>query len=971
MAGDMETHGTLVGTAIRGPLTSLIVLAALAPTSTAQTVPNEKPPRSALQREVAFVVTAITQRPVPRGSFKLGGVTWICDGTRCAARGPLPVSELDACRALVGKVGPIRSFSHRRKTLTDEELATCHSTKPAAPEAPSTPVAPPSATVRPPPTQVERSTADFSYEHENLEEGGRPLGVRFQDRSAGAVARRLWDFGDGTRVADDPRPAHLYAREGFYEICLVVEGASSSPLGAPLQSRTCQIIYADPLVQILESFFGPFEQRLGGVAEVAADRYNRLVRVPPFDRLSPSHDAALRWLLADPATRASEIVAFLVRQSYQRYKPFLYFYVGAGADICDLLGQPQCDAGLNAVVYLYIDMIDLTQFLLRFYTGRVVNDPHFNDDQTRSANFLTVVVNVGASLGVGTNPGFGILFVPRPGGEPLGADPDFNRLDPSCGDNVANCVLDWGGSAVTFTATGVGFFAGHDGSLGMETTLWSLEAATQIVRVDLDAAAVMTDAERAMRCALEVYDRAGGLYGSEVDYARALSEAFQVDLLARPPEFALDCGSVNCRGPGCAGDVSSLRGFRDVSWGPPIILLRALAALLPLEVSYVAVGEAGGVGVEGRAGSLLDFDVIFAPRSGGSLALRHEHFSIDVNRIEMVPPLGARLAGDVELHGIELGETMVALHTATPDADWRLRLEGTLLDYIDLVYEYQSPQAEALTVTAGPLSMHVEDVVRVAGGSLTLRGELYWGNTSLGASELVASRDGAIQATLLDYLTLEYRYETPARNTFTIRVGDLSMDVERVVRTSTGDLSFRGDLDWSGFRPGRTDLTAGPGGASARFAVSRAGIPRTRFDGPVKLELSIGVGGSVTLAARTNRTVAGTFRGSVRTTASIHVTGSDLGVDEFDFSRSFDETYENVEVTVDSSGTAGVPYYYPTLQWAGQNFPYPCGTKWCEGTNPVTGEKFGYPCGTRWCDETVQVPVGLTTKSGNLSADLW
>ena len=47
--------------------------------------------------------------------------------------------------------------------------------------------------------------------------------VLFEDRSTGEIARREWDFGDGTKSSEE-YPLHRYAKAGEWTVTLTVEG---------------------------------------------------------------------------------------------------------------------------------------------------------------------------------------------------------------------------------------------------------------------------------------------------------------------------------------------------------------------------------------------------------------------------------------------------------------------------------------------------------------------------------------------------------------------------------------------------------------------------------------------------------------------------------------------------------------------------------------------------------------------------
>ncbi|HLE96219.1 MAG TPA: PKD domain-containing protein [Candidatus Thermoplasmatota archaeon] len=86
-------------------------------------------------------------------------------------------------------------------------------------------------------------TADFSFSPVAPVSG---QAVEFRDHSAdadGALARRLWEFGDGTN-ATTPAPTHAYARPGRYEVRLTVWDDFDA---VALASRTLDVGNAPPV----------------------------------------------------------------------------------------------------------------------------------------------------------------------------------------------------------------------------------------------------------------------------------------------------------------------------------------------------------------------------------------------------------------------------------------------------------------------------------------------------------------------------------------------------------------------------------------------------------------------------------------------------------------------------------------------------------------------------------------------------
>ena len=140
----------------------------------------------------------------------------------------------------------------------------------------------------------------------------------------------------------------------------------------------------------------------------------------------------MRQLARQAETKSVEVAAFLMRKIYQEYKPLIYVYAGAGADVCDALGYQPCQVGWNAVGYLYVDLQDIGQLLYRRVGCERSSPFGFNEDQSGRNSYVTITVNVGTSLGVGADIAYGFLFVPREG-RPLDADVPLNEIDLGLG----------------------------------------------------------------------------------------------------------------------------------------------------------------------------------------------------------------------------------------------------------------------------------------------------------------------------------------------------------------------------------------------------------------------------------------------------------------------------------------------------------------------------------------------------------
>lgn len=74
-----------------------------------------------------YPYSADTTAPARRqGVVSAAGVNWNCVGSRCTTSGPWATPSVDACRALVGQVGPVKSYGHKGRMLTAGELQQCN-----------------------------------------------------------------------------------------------------------------------------------------------------------------------------------------------------------------------------------------------------------------------------------------------------------------------------------------------------------------------------------------------------------------------------------------------------------------------------------------------------------------------------------------------------------------------------------------------------------------------------------------------------------------------------------------------------------------------------------------------------------------------------------------------------------------------------------------------------------------------------
>ncbi|MGA1823591.1 MAG: PKD domain-containing protein [bacterium] len=810
---------------------------------------------------------------------------------------------------------------------------------------------------------------DFDYSVEDFAHG-EPYSVRFFDRSTGSISQRTWNFGDGG-TSNEQNPIHSYAEHGLYKVCLTVERPSLYPGAASLPDTKCTYVHVeDVIVQLLDKFFGPFEQQLGNIVAAGADSYNELISTVPFKNLSQADKEMLLEILDDSETRATEIVAFLIRHFIVDYKPFIYFYVGAGADICDLLGNPSCDIGLNAVGYLYFDLMDMVHHDYHVYTGRNDVFLYYNEDQDAHNNYITVLLSQGGTLGVGTNPGFGLLFAPRPKNKSLDWDFDFNDLPDTWGElqevsvtyslNVLSCLLgDWTGcafndnpldNAVTYSATALGFLADEDGGFGMETTLAGYTASTQIVRVDVDAEAIMSAVLDAIQCGLDIYQEADGLYGSPVDYARVFTEAFQIDPLTTPPLFSINCGNIRCDTRNCDRVESLLTAYRDVSWGPPIIILQELARILPVEITYVSIESDGSMIVRGTLDETLNFETDFAPNDGGSLTLWNNYLFIDVIGGARISEFETRLSGSLKLFNYNFGEADVKISSS----DRTLLCSGQLLNCVTYNYRHSPSAGESLTIETGSLSMEVTQVNSLSTAAANFRGRVKLFDYSFGETNVKingSNRSVSCSGQLFNYLNYSYNHTSipTVSESLTIGTGALSMNVGRIISIGEQSARFNGQLYWEENLLGNLDVTATANKITARTSVVKTGISKNISDeNSITLNLSITITGNVDIEATSNGSVSAEFRGSVTTTCSI-------GVGDFDY--DFDRTYAgNVDYSVSSDGSVIVSYYYPKIIWISEDIPYLCGVSLS---------------GPRICSKIVSVPTGVETKTGTLRVDLW
>ena len=70
--------------------------------------------------------------------------------------------------------------------------------------------------------------------------GVAPLTVGFTDASQGAVAQRVWNFGNGLTLANVLNPAQVFTNEGTYTVTLTVVSDKG------VTNRASQAICASP-----------------------------------------------------------------------------------------------------------------------------------------------------------------------------------------------------------------------------------------------------------------------------------------------------------------------------------------------------------------------------------------------------------------------------------------------------------------------------------------------------------------------------------------------------------------------------------------------------------------------------------------------------------------------------------------------------------------------------------------------------
>ena len=78
----------------------------------------------------AIPITATLANPVPAATrFVAGGAVWRCEATSCVAgSADRTTMNVDTCKQVVRRVGPVTAFASSLRSLDEETLARCNAT---------------------------------------------------------------------------------------------------------------------------------------------------------------------------------------------------------------------------------------------------------------------------------------------------------------------------------------------------------------------------------------------------------------------------------------------------------------------------------------------------------------------------------------------------------------------------------------------------------------------------------------------------------------------------------------------------------------------------------------------------------------------------------------------------------------------------------------------------------------------------
>jgi hypothetical protein len=175
-----------------------------------------------------YAYTASTvAKPAKQGAVIASKITWNCNATGCTTTGPWAVPGIGSCRALALVVGPLRSYGHPGRQLSQAELDNCNrglaaaGTQPAGAASASTPAKPGVSSARP-------ATSNSLPAQPALRGAQLQQGIRLRSDNYAALARarkKAIDEAERARIAmntssgNDCDDARADIHPGAAEIC--------------------------------------------------------------------------------------------------------------------------------------------------------------------------------------------------------------------------------------------------------------------------------------------------------------------------------------------------------------------------------------------------------------------------------------------------------------------------------------------------------------------------------------------------------------------------------------------------------------------------------------------------------------------------------------------------------------------------------------------------------------------------------
>jgi hypothetical protein len=635
----------------------------------------------------------------------------------------------------------------------------------------------------------------------------RPMGVQFVDRYTGNPADLVWEFGDGSRAVGERNPIHYYSTEGIYTVCLTAigEGArAGAPLRSRFCRRIyvdpiVQILnsFLGRLEEKIESASQPFSGQLDAVlsrppfnriqagdkqaarqlagqteaksVEIAAFLMRRIyLDYQPLIYVYAGAGAdACDALGYNPCQVGWNAVGYLYvdlqdvgallfraagceqgspfgsnedqtgRDSYVTITANVGTSIGVGADIAYGFlfvprgsRPPDADVPLNEIdlgpgCEFDLDLNDLWNFAtvtltgFGFYRG---TDGSFGIEPTAvSLEATTQIVQVDLSASHAMTTALkamqcGLDIYRRTGGlhgskvdyarvlsEAFEADPfaDPPRFRIDCG-NVqcmgVNCVGE---------VSPLGAF--RDVRWGPPFVL--LRKLMCLAPVEVEKLRI--DGKGSLNV--------GGSLGPRVDFALEASPGTGAELEIGTPLLLVEVDSLSKSASG-HGQVTGTVWLGGFSLG----------------VMTVGVEDPQGSGLprwtaSGKLVNILDFEYTLDTSGREHLTVGAGSFSLDVKNFVSLNDDSASFSGDLYWNDMNLGNGEVTVRRGGG-------VQGTLLGYIGFDYQYPMP---SFALTAGSLSMRVEQATRLDAATVRYSGQLSWAGNQLGRLDLDAGPSGA------------------------------------------------------------------------------------------------------------------------------------------------------------------------------------------------------------------------------------